>query len=225
MKNFFIETGRNFLEVFRGRNLGWHALAIVLTWGLVVSGFDWGFFLFAVSSSWRVVFFPALFLGTLLPVLFPLTLLLWGWKTKRDALVRTGALVAQAALLGSLVSSLYKTFTGRIQPPVHGLFGGTDVAQLADTSRLFQFGFWEHGIFWGWPSSHTTIAFAMSFTLVMLFPKNVWARTLAIAYAVFVGFGTAMTSIHWFSEFFAGVIFGSLIGIIVGKSREGKKKL
>lgn len=222
MKKFFVETAGNFLEVFRGKNLVWHGVVIVLTWGLVVSGFDWRFFLYAATSDWRVVFFPALLLGTVLPVLLPFGFFVWGWMAKKASLVRVGVLVAQAAIIGSLVSSVYKAFTGRIQPPVHGLLGGADMAQLADTSRLFQFGFLRHGIFWGWPSSHTTIAFAMAFAMAALFPKNIWVCALAIAYAVFVGFGTAMTSIHWFSEFVAGVIFGSLIGIIVGKLGKGR---
>jgi hypothetical protein len=27
---------------------------------------------------------------------------------------------------------------------------------------MFRFGFWRGGVCWGWPSSHTTIAFAMA---------------------------------------------------------------
>ena len=34
---------------------------------------------------------------------------------------------------------------------------------------------------------------------------------------LYVGIGVSLT-IHWFSDFVAGVIFGSVIGIVVGKS-------
>jgi len=44
-----------------------------------------------------------------------------------------------------------------------------------------------------------------------------WVRYAAMAYALYVGIGVSMT-IHWFSDFAAGIIFGSMIGMVVGKS-------
>ena len=38
-----------------------------------------------------------------------------------------------------------------------------------------------------------------------------------LAYAFYVGIGVSAT-IHWFSEFAAGGIFGTLVGVVVGKS-------
>ena len=73
------------------------------------------------------------------------------------------------------------------------------------------------GVFWGWPSSHTTIAFAMAVTLFTLCPKQRWLGFVAILYAFYVGIGVSMT-IHWFSDFVAGAIIGSVIGAVVGKS-------
>lgn len=37
-----------------------------------------------------------------------------------------------------------------------------------------------------------------------------------LAYAFYVGIGVSAT-IHWFSEFVAGGIFGSLVGVVVAK--------
>jgi membrane-associated phospholipid phosphatase len=73
------------------------------------------------------------------------------------------------------------------------------------------------GVFWGWPSSHTTIAFAMAVTVFTLYPKQRWLGWVAILYAGYVGLGVSMT-IHWFSDFAAGAIIGSVIGAVVGKS-------
>jgi membrane-associated phospholipid phosphatase len=81
----------------------------------------------------------------------------------------------------------------------------------ADMSHIFQFGFLRGGVFWGWPSSHTTIAFAMAVTILMLLPKQRWVGCVAMAYAFYVGIGVSMT-IHWFSDFAAGAIIGSAIG-------------
>ncbi|MFA5962076.1 MAG: phosphatase PAP2 family protein [Parcubacteria group bacterium] len=218
MRNFFNQLFRNILKIFSGYNLLWHFLAIALTYIIVVSGFDWKFFLYAITVAWRADFFPALALGTTLPVLLPLILILVGLLLKNRKALKVGVAVAQAALLGVLISSFYKAFTGRIQPPGHSHAAIIDGSKLVDISHQFQFGFLRHGVFWGWPSSHTTIAFAMMVTIWVMFPKNKLIRTIALAYAFYVGIAVAMTSIHWFSEFVAGAIIGSVIGMVVGRS-------
>jgi membrane-associated phospholipid phosphatase len=120
----------------------------------------------------------------------------------------TGWAIGQAALLGYLVSIAYKTFTGRVHP-AHNV--GEDI------SHVFRFGFLRGGVFWGWPSSHTTVAFAMALAVFTLFPKQRWLGIVAILYAFYVGIAVSMT-IHWFSDFVAGAIIGSVVGFVVGKS-------
>ncbi len=88
---------------------------------------------------------------------------------------------------------------------------------MINTSHGFQFGFLKGGIFWGWPSSHTTIAFAMSVCLITLFPKHKFVLVLALVYALYVGLGVSV-SIHWLSEFVAGAMIGSMVGRTVGES-------
>jgi membrane-associated phospholipid phosphatase len=41
-------------------------------------------------------------------------------------------------------------------------------------------------MFWGWPSSHTTIAFATACALAGLFPKQRWLGFAAIVYAIYM---------------------------------------
>jgi membrane-associated phospholipid phosphatase len=118
------------------------------------------------------------------------------------------AILAQAGILGWIISSVYKAFTGRIQPEF------LTYTSLEDISRNFNFGFWEHGIFWGWPSSHTSVAFAMSVALIMLYPRNKVLAVLALAYAFFIGVGVSV-SVHWFSDFVAGAIIGTIVGLAV----------
>jgi membrane-associated phospholipid phosphatase len=218
MRNFFHQILANVRKIFSGYNLLWHLAAIALTYAIVISGFDWKFFIYAVSVPWRADFYPALELGSTLPILLPLGLLVFGFLRKNRQALTTGLAVAQAAFLGLAISSFYKAFTGRIQPPGHSHTGIIDVSTLVDISHQFQFGFLRHGVFWGWPSSHTTIAFAMALAIWTLFPKNKITRTVALVYAFYVGIGVAMTSIHWFSEFVAGACIGAVIGIVVGKS-------
>ena len=57
----------------------------------------------------------------------------------------------------------------------------------------------------------------MSVCLITLYPNNKLLMILALIYAFYVGLGVSV-SIHWFSEFVAGAIIGSVIGVVVGRS-------
>ncbi|MDB5266647.1 MAG: phosphoesterase PA-phosphatase related protein [Parcubacteria group bacterium] len=206
MKVFFLEFISDFFSIFRGRNLFWHGLAILLTYIILMSGFDWWYSLHTRIPILRPLSVPALVLGGLLPILVPAALLALSRFRGSEALLRPGFVLAKAALLGSMISSLYKALTGRIQP---------DTFSSIDVSHSFQFGFLKHGIFWGWPSSHTTIAFSMAVALIYLYPKA-WVKWLALIYAFYVAVAVS-TGIHWFSEAVAGAIIGSVIGVVVGR--------
>jgi len=207
---------KNFISVFRGQNLLWVFGAVAVTTASVITGFDWDYFVWLRNTPLYSFFFPAVILGAIFPIIVPLSLVLAGKLRKSKELVLIGWVLGQAALLGSLVSSLLKVFTGRIPPP---FFLTPDTIDIANG---FRFGFLEGGIFWGWPSSHTTIAFAMAFALVILFSKNKMAMIGAIVYAFYIGIGISL-SIHWFSEFIAGALIGTSIGLIVGKSFARKR--
>ncbi|MEI8174681.1 MAG: phosphatase PAP2 family protein [bacterium] len=217
MKNIFYKFKDNLFEVFRGKNILWHFLACALTYILVVSNFDWKYFLFFNGSNTQKVLFSAAVLGGLVPIILPITFYLVGKSKKSSILTNIACAVAQAGILGWFVSSLYKAFTGRIEPP---LFSGS----LIDISRDFNFGFFYHGIFWGWPSSHTAVAFAIAVTIFVLYPKNLIVRIIAIFSAFYIGIGVSM-SIHWFSDFVAGAIIGSVIGFVVGKAFLNRAKV
>ena len=152
--------------------------------------------------------FPAVIIGGLLPIYLPLFLLLVGYIIENARTTLTGWAIGQAELLGAFIAAAYKAVTGRVHPArfIDG-----------DISHVFRFGWLRGGVFWGWPSSHTTIAFAMAVTVFMLCPKQRWLGLVAILYAFYVGIGVSMT-IHWFSDFVAGAVIGSVIGAVVGKS-------
>jgi len=207
VKLFFSSLPKNILGCFQGRMILWHLLFIALTFICVTSGFDWFYFCSTRSPVLREWMFPSAPIGGLVPLALPLVLILAGYITSCARLALTGWAIGQAALVGSLLSSTYKAFTGRVHPE-H--FIG------ADLSHEFRFGWLRGGVFWGWPSSHTTIAFAMAATIFTLFPERRWLGWLAIAYAAYIGLGVSMT-IHWCSDFVAGAILGSVIGAVVGK--------
>jgi membrane-associated phospholipid phosphatase len=207
MKQFLLTVPRNLMGCFKGRRLIWHIVAILLTFILVTSDFDWRYFLATRNPTFRSWMWPAVGIGGLLPLALPLFLLIVGFIIQSSRTILAGWAVGQAALLGSLVSSAYKAVTGRAHPS-HAV--GTDI------SHVFHFGFLRGGVFWGWPSSHATIAFAMAVTVFTLCPKQRWLGFVAVLYAFYVGMGVSLT-IHWFSDFVAGAIIGSVIGAVVGK--------
>lgn len=218
MKKILSRPFKNLIRIFSGRNLLWHLLAIVLTFLIVETGFDWKFFVYVSGVSWRTWFFPALTFGGTLPLFIPISLLLASLILKIKTALKIGLAETEAVILGLFIAGVYKAFTGRIQPPGHFQSGAFDAGKLADTSHQFQFGFLRHGVFWGWPSSHTTLAFAMAAVFWVALPKNKIVRTIALTYALYIGIGVTATSIHWFSEFIAGAVIGSIIGFVVGRS-------
>jgi membrane-associated phospholipid phosphatase len=214
MKDFIGTMPRIIKKLYMGKHLLWQMLAFLLTYIVVVTGFDWLYFTSVRNESLNEVFFPALAGGFLIPIILPIALILISMWTGRKKLSTLGWALGQAALLGWLVSSLYKAFTGRVQP---------DLVNLAvDSSRQFNFGIFEHGIFWGWPSSHTTVAFALAFaSLSLLSAQRKHLRMVVLFCALYVGIGVSL-SIHWFSEFIAGAIIGAVIGNVVGEEWKGE---
>jgi membrane-associated phospholipid phosphatase len=214
----FYRLPRNVVNIFRGRNILWLALAVVLTIVIVMSGFDWLYYLLTRRDMFIWLARPALRLGMWVPVLGSFAILIAGEATRNRRAIITAWALGQAALLAYVITSCCKAVTGRRPPPFHGSFR---VSALLDASHGFQFGFLKGGIFWGWPSGHTTVAFSMAVCLVMLFPKNKVLVFLTLLYAFYIGLGVSVT-IHWFSEFVAGAIIGSVVGRTVGTSFKTK---
>lgn len=204
------------IHSFKGHNLYFHFLAITLTVVILKSGLDWYYFLAVRDPLLNSIFLPALAIGFVLPIIIPFVFIIKGYLKKDNKASVLGWCLGQAALAGWIISSTYKAFTGRVQPNLLDL--------VNDSSNSFQFGFWEHGIFWGWPSSHTTVAFAMVFALISMYPKHKMLTTLSIIYALYIGIGVSF-SVHWFSEFVSGLIIGTVIGLTIGdKYSENFKK-
>ena len=208
MKQFLSTLPRNLLDCFKGRRIIWHIIAISLTFILVTSGFDGLYFASTRNPILRSCMFPAVVIGGLLPIALPLLLLAVGSMSRIARITLAGWAVGQAEFIGAVVAAAYKAITGRAHP-------SHEVG--ADLSHIFHFGLLRGGVFWGWPSSHTTIAFAMAATIFALLPKRRWVGYVAMGYAFYVGVGVSMT-IHWFSDFAAGAIIGTAIGTVVGKN-------
>src|SRR5271169_5661342 len=143
MKWFVSSLPRNIIGCFKGRLLICHIAAIFLTALLVLSGFDWRYFLSTRAPSLRSCMFPAVIIGGLLPIVLPLALLALGSLSGSARTRLLGWAVGQAEIIGGLVAAAYKAITGRAHP---------SHAVGPDLSHVFRFGLLRGGVFWGWPS-------------------------------------------------------------------------
>jgi membrane-associated phospholipid phosphatase len=189
--------------------------ACLVTYALVVTGLDWEYFLYTYNSATRPVLFLADGLGFLIPLALPLGVYLYGRRQKSQRLRGLALALASSVFVGFLLSTIIKVFTGRISPPHHGPF---DV----DISGAFQFGFMEHHIIGGWPSSHATVMFALAMCVWILFPQAQRFRVTLFISAFFVAIGVTF-GFHWLSEFIAGACLGTVIGYAVGRMFMSRK--
>jgi hypothetical protein len=195
-----------------------HIAAIALTYILVTSGFDWFYFIHTRSSFLYVLFIPSALIGFFVPILTPVILLFMGTWRKNKKLLDFGYALGQSVAIAWLVSAGYKALTGRAHPAVFG----AATYPPPDISRIFHFGFFRGGVFWGWPSSHTMVAFAVAATAITMVP-NTKMKIVALAFTLYVGIGVSLT-IHWFSDFAAGAILGTLVGTVVGAAFQTQGK-
>lgn len=209
VRDFFEGTVKNLLGVYTGINLFWHVLAAVLTAILVLSGADWLFFESTRFEFLKPVILIAGIGGFFTPVVIPVGMYAYGeWRRNRH-LILMGAAAGQASVLAYFITILYKAFTGRTEPEFFTHYITTDY------SRDFNFGIIEHGVFWGWPSSHTAVAFAGAVTITLM-TRNRALRVAVLSGATFIGFGAAV-GFHWLSDVVAGVIVGCVVGVVVGQ--------
>jgi membrane-associated phospholipid phosphatase len=206
----FYKLDRNFIGSFTyhyGLNF---ALAGLSTYGIVKSGIDWKWYNMSNDHKWiGNVGFISVGAGGLVPLIVPLGLYFYGRAGNNSDLQITGLAMGQAIILGLAISSGIKVFSGRVPPDFP--------ENKNDYSGQFRFGFLKGGAYEGWPSTHTTIAFAMATTLVKLYPDNAAVKIGSLAYASIIGIGVS-TNIHWFSDAVAGAFIGYAIGSTVGSN-------
>jgi membrane-associated phospholipid phosphatase len=213
----FYQFGLNTLHSFTYNYGVPYLLAGLGTYYMVHSGIDWEWNRIALNHhALAYAGTPFGAMGFIAPVAVPLGLYFYGKNRNNAEYQIVGLAIGQAAIQGVLISSSIKAFTGRRSPGIFEAIITGDVDNN-DYSGDFAFGFMERGVFSGWPSSHTTVAFAMAVTLAELYPSNTALKIGAYSYAALIGFGMSLFA-HWASESVAGALIGFSIGKSVGRS-------
>jgi membrane-associated phospholipid phosphatase len=222
LSKLFYKMGGNALHSVTYNYGANYAVAALGTYGLVKSGIDWKWNRMAYNNEWLAWSgTPFGALGYVIPVAAPVGLYVYGRKHDDVKLQITGLALGQSAILALGISSTIKAFTGRREPGImeHHIYPDRP-GDVNDYSGDWAFGFMKRGIFSGWPSSHTIVAFALATTLAELYPDNTWLKVGAFAYAGCTGLGMSLFG-HWVSESFAGALMGYAIGKSVGRSFNG----
>lgn len=136
---------------------------------------------------------------------FCLTLGATGLALCRPPLARAALVAIVAALLAGTVTMALKGILGRARP---------HVAQTLQIDDGFHGPHWVSG-FASFPSGHTTTAFAVAVTLVILVPK---VGKPAVVMAGIIGWSRAYIGAHYLGDVVAGMWIGSYVGWLLAMS-------
>lgn len=209
-RDFLSGLHHRLIDPFRGLYIVAHIAAISLTAFIVLTNLDWHYFELTRGTIQQLGL-PAAIIGFFVPVVIPVGMYAYGHFGHQDYLRRAATAIAQSEMVAYLISTTYKAFTGRMQPEFY------TVLNTIDNSRDFNFGFLQHGVFWGWPSSHAAVALAMVAAVFIVFPRNRIIQASAAAYGLFIALGVSV-SIHWLSDAIAGAIVGAAAGTAVTRT-------
>lgn len=207
--------GDNIVNSFRGNNLYLHAAGIVSTALLVSTSSDYYVFkYFNEHPAYGDAARPVIHFAQYFPFAIGGSLYAFGKLNSDKEAVAASFAVLQSSALAFVYNSLLKAVTGRPHPDWRG---ESDMEAL---SKTFRFGFWRGGIFWGWPSGHTSSTMAVVSALTSFYPERTWLKIVGYGYTAYMIFGVSSLNrggMHWFSDAVAAAFMSYAIGSTVGK--------
>ncbi len=210
-----------FANLFQVKYLPYYLMIIFSTVILVMSGFDWQYFMLVIQNVPTYFLFVADILGFLICLLAPLGLFVLRKKSDFAASAYLASLYV--VTVGYMASTFIKIFTGRVSPPDDIIHNSLNIQTVIDNSHNFQFGLMREQIIGGFPSGHATIMFTLAFVLSS-FTKNIYLKVLFFAIAIFVSVGVSLV-FHWLSEVLAGAILGFVVSDVILKKYGKENKL
>ncbi len=217
--NLFGNFGNNIINSFKGNNLYLHLAGIALTSLLVTQNVDYKVeHFFNQHPDYGKWARPILVTGQLLPFIVGGGLYAYGKLGNDNEFIGASFAVLQASLIEFLYNSTLKAITGRPGPDWRH---NPDMESL---SKTFRFGFLRGGIFWGWPSGHTSATMAVVSALTNYYPNSTWLKIVGYSWVAYTIFGVSSINrggMHWFSDAIAAALMAYAVGSTVGKYYRG----
>jgi membrane-associated phospholipid phosphatase len=213
--NLFGNLGNNILDSFKGKNIYFHLAGIASTYLLVNGDVDYHVEkFFNEHPEYGTYARPILYTGTFLPFAVGGILFMYAKGEKDNEVLGASFAVLQASLIEFIYNSSLKAITGRPNPHWQD---GSDMESL---SKTFRFGFLRGGVFWGWPSGHTSTTMAVVSALTNYYPDKLWLKIAGYSLVGYTMFGVSSVNrggMHWFSDAVGGALMAYAIGSTVGK--------
>jgi membrane-associated phospholipid phosphatase len=216
----FSGIGNNFLNSFKGNNLYLQLAGIASTALIVYTNTDYNVeHYFNQHEELGNLGRPPVHFAMWFPFVIGGSLYAYGKLGKDDEALGASFAVLQSSLLCFLYNSLLKAITGRPHPDWH------HNSNMKDLSKTFRFGLLRGGIYWGWPSGHTSSTMAVVAALTSFYPHKTWLKIAGFGYVAYMMF--AVTSLnrggmHWFSDAVAATFMSYTMGSTVGKFYRSK---
>lgn len=207
--------GENIVNSFKGNNLYLHAAGIASTALLVTTSSDYYVFkYFNEHPAYGDAARPVIHFAQYFPFAVVGSLYAYGKLNMDQQAVAASFAVLQSSALALVYNSLLKAVTGRPHP------NWREEQDMDGLSKTFRFGFLRGGIFWGWPSGHTSSTMAVVSALTSFYPDKTWLKIVGYGYTAYMMFGVSSLNrggMHWFSDAVAAAFMSYAIGSTVGK--------
>ncbi len=211
----FDNLGNNFLDSFKGDNLYLHLAGIASTFLLISTNTDYHVeHFFNEHEQYGNAARPVIRIAMYFPFVIGGSLYALGKLNHDNEAVGASFAVIQSSLMAFLYNSFLKAITGRPHPDWRN---NNDMESL---SKTFKFGFLRGGIFWGWPSGHTSSTMAVVSALTNFYPDKTWLKIAGYSYVAYMIFSVSSLNrggMHWFSDAIAAAFMSYAIGSTVGK--------
>ena len=154
-----------------------------------------------------------------IPIVTGGSLFVYGKLKRDDRAVGASFAVIQSSLVAFVYNSLLKAVTGRPNPDwEHN-------PDMMDLSKTFRFGFLRGGIYWGWPSGHTSSLMAVVSALTNFYSEKTWLKVAGYSMVAYMMYGVSSLhrgGMHWFSDAVAAAFMSYAIGSTIGKYYRSK---
>lgn len=216
----FGNFGNNIVNSFKGDNLYYHLAGVASTVLIVTTNTDYHVHKFFYEhEGFGEAAMPIIRAGMFIPFVTGGSLFVYGKFGKDDRAVAASFAVLQSSLIAFLYNSLLKAVTGRPNPDWQ------HYSDMKELSKTFRFGFMRGGIFWGWPSGHTSSAMAVVSSLTSFYSDKTWLKIAGYSLVAYMMYGVTSLhrgGMHWFSDAVAAAFMSYAIGSTVGKYYRSK---